>query len=163
MLPPAVIVHQLPQRVRLRVDEKRNDDEYFDSLIESLSSMGSITRFHTNRTVGSIVLVHEDTDWPIVHEELEKAQLFTIVDGPERQTPPAMAPLITRMKHVNRNLDEASLGSLDLQTTAFISLMLLTLHQAFRGQVLGPALPMLLHAWSILSKYKPEPGNAENE
>ena len=159
----AAIVHQLPQRVRLRILDRRNDDVFFDETIEKLSSMKSITQFHTNRTASSVVLIHEETEWPEVLDELEGLQLLTIVETPVKKAKPVMAPMIARMKRYDRNLDEVSLGSMDLQTVAFIALLLLTLRQASQGHVLGPALPMLMHAWSLARRFNVDEGDGSGK
>ena len=154
MLPEAYIVHQLPSRVRLRVNDMRNDDEFFDQVIEQLSSLQSLTNYYTNRAVGSIVLVYEDGSWAEVMQQLEEIGLFTLVDPPAHKNRPAIAPLLSNIRKLNQNIGQGSGGSIDLRTLALISLLLLTVRQALQGNLVGPALPLLISAWGLIDKYQ---------
>ena len=106
MLPEAYIVHQLPSRVRLRVNDMRNDDEFFDQAIEQLAGLDSLTNYYTNRAVGSIVLVYEDSSWAAVMQQLEELGLFTIVDPPARKNRPAIAPVLSNIRKLNQNIGQ---------------------------------------------------------
>ena len=54
-------------------------------------------------------------------------------------------------------LKSGTAGNVDLRTLAFLGLMGLTLHQVLRGQVLGPALPMLWNAFSLIGQINRSP------
>jgi hypothetical protein len=167
MLPDAYIVHQLPGRVRLRISGKRHDDAYFESAIEKLSTMSGLERFHSNRVSGCLVLHFDpELDWQDIATSLEAAELCRVVDAPPTRSPgPAMAPLLSGLGQVNQVISQGSGGRLDLRTTAYIGLLVLSIRQIMQGHVLGPALPMLLHAWSLADKFRfdPEQENAEPE
>jgi hypothetical protein len=63
---------------------------------------------------------------------------------------PAIEPLRSSLSGIGNLVREGTAGSVDLRTLAFIGMMGLTLHQILRGQVLGPALPMLWNAFSLI-------------
>ncbi|MDC8756526.1 HMA2 domain-containing protein [Janthinobacterium fluminis] len=52
----AVVVHQLPGRVRLSIPEKRGDDDYFRLLSRRFSGLEGVRNVKTNALAGSIVL-----------------------------------------------------------------------------------------------------------
>ena len=161
MLPEAYIVHQLSSRVRLRIDDMRNNNEFFDQVIEQLASLDSLTNYYTNRSVGSIVLVHEENSWQEVLQQLEGLKLFTLVNAPARTNRPAIAPLLSNIRKLNQNIDQGSGGSVDLRTLALISLLVLTIRQALQGNLVGPALPLLLSAWGLIDKYQPNQSGSQ--
>ena len=152
MLPGAYIVHQLNSRVRLRLDEMRHNDEFFDQAIDELSTLDCLSNFNTNRVSGSIVLHYADSEWSVVADELEKLNLFKIVKVEKKMRSPAMGPVLSNIHRLNREIYQGSNGRVDLRTIAYLALMLLTIRQILQGHILGPALPMLMHAWSLAEK-----------
>lgn len=162
MLPEAYIVHQLSSRVRLRLDEMRNNDDFFDRAIDKLSTLDSLSNFHTNRVSGCIVMHYPDREWSEVVEELEKLELFEIVDAKD-QTTPSMAPFLSNIHRLNRKIYQGSNSRVDLRTMAYLVLMVLTIRQVLHGHILGPALPMLMHAWSLAEKIDTFDHNLESE
>jgi hypothetical protein len=61
-------------------------------------------------------------------------------------------PLRSGLSGIEQALKSGTAGNVDLRTLAFLGLMGLTLHQVLRGQVLGPALPMLWNAFSLVGQ-----------
>lgn len=52
----AIIVHQIPGRIRFRLEERRGDQVFFSALAEKLANIDAIVRVKPNPVTGSVVL-----------------------------------------------------------------------------------------------------------
>jgi hypothetical protein len=68
------------------------------------------------------------------------------------QAAASFEPLRSSLSGIEQALKSGTAGGVDLRTLAFLGMMGLTLHQILRGQVLGPALPMLWNAFSLIGQ-----------
>lgn len=165
MPPVATIAHQVRGRMRLRIREKRQDHAYFEETCVCLEALPGIDQVLTNSNTGSIVILHELQDNDELQARIHKTGLFALTADTKPQAP-AIEPLRSGLSDIGYLLREGSSGSVDLRTLAFLGMMGLTLHQIMRGQVLGPALPMLWNAFSLIGRVnnaQPEPGPDSNE
>jgi hypothetical protein len=156
MPPVASIVHQVRGRMRLRVLEKRQDADYFELTRARLESLPGVDRVTTNSSTGSIVLYHELPDNDILREQLFNSGCF-VFGTKTAQPAPSFEPLRSGLSAIEQGLRSGTAGSVDLRTIAFLGMMGLTLHQVLRGQVLGPALPMLWNAFSLIGQINRSP------
>jgi hypothetical protein len=151
MPPVASIVHQVRGRMRLRVLEKRQDPDYFEAAQTQLESLPGVERVTVNSCTASIVLYHELPDNDILRDQLFSSGYF--VFGTETaQAAASFEPLRSSLSGIEQALKSGTAGGVDLRTLAFLGMMGLTLHQILRGQVLGPALPMLWNAFSLIGQ-----------
>jgi len=58
-LPRARVVHALPGRTRLRIEEKRGDAAYFASLSAALATLPGVEQVSAAALTGSLVVRHE--------------------------------------------------------------------------------------------------------
>ena len=151
MPPLAHIVHQTRCRVRLRIAEKRKDPDYFEEVGEQLETVSGILEFRTNSATGCIILQHPEQTWPELEPQLEQLGLFEISGTPETGKP-AMESLATGLSRVDKAVTAGSGGRVDLKTLAYLGLMAITISQAMRGQLLGPAIPLLFTAMSLVDR-----------
>ncbi|MGD8312163.1 MAG: hypothetical protein PVJ66_06160 [Gammaproteobacteria bacterium] len=164
MFPVACIVHQVRGRIRLRIREKRQDETYFEDARSLLESLPGIVQVSVNSSTASIVMHHELPNNDVLLERLDDCGLFVLGTESAQQTT-TFAPLRNGLSGIEQALKSGTAGSVDLRTLAFLGMMGLTLHQILRGQVLGPALPMLWNAFSLIdraSSTPPEPGPVED-
>lgn len=162
MQPQAHIVHQLKHRVRLRVPDQRGDPFWFEEVCEKLATLDSLSQYNTNTTTGCIVLHFPDSDWETVQDQVLALEVLELVDAPIADIP-AMQPLLMGIKELDKTVASGSAGRVDLRTLAFLVLMVMAVRQIMRGQVLGPALPMLVSAWTLAEKFGSQPGNGEQD
>jgi hypothetical protein len=148
-LPLAHIVHRLQGRVRLRVREKCQDLEYFEEVRERLGELSEIADIKINGTTGSILLQHPETPYSELEALLDDLQLFELTTAPE-PAPSALSPVLSGLSGVNQALSHGSAGSVDLRALAFLAVMGLVIRQVLRGQLIGPALPMIVMALNLL-------------
>jgi hypothetical protein len=152
MKPPlARIVHQTRSRVRLRIAEKRKDPGYFEDLRDQLATVPGITELKINSTTGCVVLLHPELPWSELEPGLRMAELFEITDTPEPARP-ALEPLTSGLSRMDQAVTSGTDGSVDLRTLAYVGLMGFTISQALRGELLGPAIPLLFNAMSLLDR-----------
>jgi hypothetical protein len=152
MPPLARIIHQTRSRVRLRIGEKRKDPEYFEQVGNQLGSVSGISELRTNSNTGCILLLHPEQTWAELEPQLQQLGLFEITEAAEPEKP-ALEPLLEGFSRINQALTAGSSGRVDLRTLTYIGMMALTINQIMRGQVLGPALPMLWNALSLVERF----------
>ena len=158
MAPIARIIHQTRSRVRLRIEEKRKDPEFFEQVRNQLDSVSGIMEFKINSITGCIVISHPEQSWPELEEQLGELGLFEIAHAqepgiPETAESTAFGPLQYSLSRIDQTLSAGSAGKIDLRTLAYIGLMVFTIRQIMKGQVLGPALPMLWNALSLADRF----------
>lgn len=126
MLPVAVIEHQAPGRVRLRVPSKRGDQAFFDAVAEGLAGHPLVDGLRTDPRLGSVIVTHREGAEAILAAAAERGA-FQIGGRPAaasgREPRPTRAEL------------------LELAATIFSLLGLLQL----RRQPMGPATE---HCWN---------------
>ena len=118
--------------------------------------LAGIDEVRTNSTTGSIILLHSLENNTELLKRLPQLALFEITDCQQHDAS-AFTPLRSGLTGIEQLLRNGTAGSVDLKTVAFIGVMGLTLHQIMRGQVLGPALPMLWNAFSLINRMNSEP------
>ncbi|MGD8618514.1 MAG: hypothetical protein PVH54_04930 [Gammaproteobacteria bacterium] len=156
----ACIVHQIRGRMRLRIREKRQNTGFFDAVITQLESLPGIERVTVNTSTGSVILYHELPNNEMLVEQLLDTGMFVFSAETVRQSS-VFNPLRSSLSGIEQAIKSGTAGNVDLRTLAFLGMMGLTLHQVLRGQVLGPALPMLWNAFSLIghiNNTQPEPG-----
>ena len=148
MLPQAHIVHQLRGRVRLRITEKRQEPEYFADVCSRIEALDGVTEVSANPTTGSLLLLHPDLSFADLEAQLQTLGLFEIVAASApRQS--ALMPVFGGIASIDEGLAAGTSGSFDLRTLAVIGLVGVAVHQLYRGNIVGPAIPMLLSALDL--------------
>lgn len=148
MLPKALIVHQIRDRVRLRINERKDDPEFFEQIRDQLVSISVIKEVEINSTTASILLLHPSSHWSEVETKLRELKLFEIVKHIEQD--PALSHLMSSVSKIEKRISDFSSGSIDLRTLAFIILSGLALRQIVRGEILGPGIPLLWSAMGLV-------------
>jgi len=148
----AYIVHQIPGRVRLRIRDKRQDPAYFEALCRQLQPLDCLEDVRVNSNTGSIILRHAETPYAEVETELRQLRLFEIAEGPEPETP-ALRPLQSGLSKLDQLIREESLGVANLRTIVIVAAVLLAIRQFRRGNLLGPAVPLLWNALELAGRF----------
>ena len=148
----AYIVHQISSRVRLRIRSKRQDQAYFDELCRKLQALDCIEDVRVNCNTGSIILRHPETSYAEVETELQQLRLFELAEGPEPETP-ALRPLVSGISKIDQLIREESAGIANIRTIVVVAAVLLAIRQFRRGELLGPALPLLWNALELAGRF----------
>ncbi len=137
--------------MRLQVREKRKDRAYFETVRPQLEALADIDEVRVNSTTGSIVLLFSLQTHAELKNRLQQLALFEIAEEVRQETT-AFTSLDSGLTGLEQVLKSGTAGSMDLRTVAFIGMMGLTIHQILRGNILGPALPMLWNAFSLVDR-----------
>ncbi len=144
---PARLVHRLPGRVRLKIDGRRGERDWFDAVAVELALVESIRAVDANPLTGSLLIRH---DGPLERllGELAARGLICVANPQPCEIPLALR-LSERAERVDAGLRRATAGELDLKGAALLALLLLAGVQALRGQLAGPAVSLLWYASSL--------------
>jgi hypothetical protein len=127
----ARVAHRSTGRLRLRLPRRRHDLPYFLHLYEDLNGQPEIDEVNINPATGSVLVwfdpLHEDT----LADALSRGGLLRVRDG---DLHPA---------HVERHRFHMSLN--DMRIIVFLIMTALSIHQLLKGQLLAPAITMLLY------------------
>ncbi len=148
MLPRAYIIHQLRGRLRLRITEKRQDPDYIQEVCGKLESLPGVAEVSFNETTGSLLLLHPELGFAELEPQLLELALFELVNGPEPKSP-LLNPVWQGFSWFDQAISSGSAGNIDLRSLAFLGLLGLSAQQIYRGNIVGPAIPMLLGALNM--------------
>jgi hypothetical protein len=151
MIPSAHIVHQVRGRLRLQVREKRKDIAYFETVRSRLDSLADIDEVRVNTTTGSIVMLHSLPEHDELTGQLQQLELFEITEA-RQPGPTGLDTVGSGLADIEQLIKSGTAGSVDLKTVAYVCMMGLTVHQIMRGQILGPAMPMLWDAIRLIDR-----------
>ena len=148
MLPQAHIVHQLRGRLRLKIKEKRQDPEYFTTLCSRIESLDGVEEVSVNLTTGSVLLLHPQQPFAELEPQLIALEMFELVAAPPpRQS--ALMPVFDGIAQLDEGLADGTSGNYDLRTLAVLGLIAAAVYQLYRGNIAGPAIPMLISALDL--------------
>ncbi len=152
-LPRAVILHNVPGRLRLRVPERRRDPGYFQRLAEALGALETVTRVSSNPRLGSVLIEHtEDAEGRIASHGVTEG-LF-VLDTEVNQE--SLAELVHRgVDVVDARLREASAGWLDLRSLGILGMTWIGAGQVFRGHSFPAGFSMFWHVTTVINHAKP--------
>ncbi len=157
MIPRAQIVHQVRGRLRLRIQERRKDTEYFETVREHLEDLPGVESVRVNSVTGSVLLLHPELDFDQLAPRLSDSELFQLLAGPPPEVP-AFAPLQSGLAGIDRLVGEGSGGGVDLRTIAFMITMGMAIRQVMRGQIMVPAFTLMWHAMDLVFRKAGESG-----
>lgn len=144
---PARLVHRLPGRVRLKVDGRRGDRDWFDAVALELALVETIRSVEASPLTGSLLIHHEGPLERLVDELAGRG--LVRVETLEPREVPLPHRLAERAAAVDAGLRRATAGELDLRGAALLGLLALAIVQAARGQLAGPAVSLLWYASSL--------------
>ncbi|MEA3274230.1 MAG: hypothetical protein U9Q81_02825 [Pseudomonadota bacterium] len=152
MQPQARIVHQTRERLRLRIPEKRKDLPFFLDLYDELRRIPGVTEVVANPMTGSLLLRFPDGYGSAVTSVLAKSPRLCL-GGTGAHGKQAPSPTAHSFGGIDRVFAEAGRVT-DLRTVLFLLVLGLTVRQVLRGQILAPALTMLIYGVNLVSSFK---------
>jgi hypothetical protein len=160
MIPRAQIVHQVRGRLRMRIQERRKDVDYFEAVRQHLEDLPGVESVRVNSVTGSVLLLHPELDFDELAPRLCDSDLFQLLAGPPPEVP-AFAPLQGGLAGIDRLLGEGTGGGVDLRTVAFIVTMGMAIRQVMRGQIMVPAFTLMWHAMDLVFRNSGESGESD--
>jgi hypothetical protein len=150
------VAHHIPgHRIRIRVPHKKRDNTFFQSVSTQLNGIDGVKASVTPET-GSI-LVHYQGDLAQLLISAAEAGLSELIDLEMGNEPlePLADRLLSQVGAVEQKLLASTGGQVDGRTFAMFGLMLAAGVQVFRGQLFGPAVPLLWYTAEIIRSYIP--------
>jgi hypothetical protein len=127
----ARVAHRSTGRLRLRLPQRRHDLPFFLELYESLHTQPEIDDVTINPATGSVLLWFDPAREAALDAALTRSGLLRIDDS-------ELHP-----EHAERHLFHVSVN--DMRIIIFLIMTALSIHQLLKGQLLAPALTMLLY------------------
>lgn len=147
--PKAFIAHATPGRVRLRVPERRYDDEFFSAVRQQISTWPGIDDVRVNPITASVLVLFSDPAAALLYAQT--SDLFELSD---REVVPHEELLADsageKMQSTSRWIRELTGGVADPRSIMFVALALAAIYAIYRGNIRTPAFTLLLYAGAIL-------------
>lgn len=143
------VVHQLPGRVRLRASGAALTAKDLSRLTEAIARVPGVIACVGRLVTGSLIVEH-DGDFSAVADQAAAQGLFELAEAPE----PKPVGLIAEegLTYADLRLRELSNGQFDLRSTLGTLLIGLAVLQLARGQIVGPAMTLLLQSLDLLTR-----------
>jgi hypothetical protein len=151
MAPLARVVHALPGRKRLRIDEKRGDEAYFATVEQALNDEPGVVAVETNCRTGSVV-VHHRTDEPSALQHAEEQGLFRVSPeaGPSAFAAPSVAASAPPTGKASRPKPKAArTNGAKLRPLIIMGWVGLGIAQAIEGNIAVPAIAAFWYAYLL--------------
>ena len=143
------IVHQLPGRVRLRVSGEALTAEDLTRLTEAIARVPGVIVCVGRLVTGSLIVEH-DGDFSAVADQAASQGLFELAEAPEAKPVGLIAE--EGLTYADLRLRELSNGQFDLRSTLGTLLIGLAILQLARGQIVGPAMTLLVQSLDLLTR-----------
>jgi hypothetical protein len=148
----AHVVHHIPGRVRLRVPAKRRHHAFFHDVKQRLEGCDAVSSVAVNPASGSVLIRYEGS----IEELLAQAAVAGLLEFLEvTEELPLLEPiadqLVESLGHVDRHITRSTGGALDGRSALLIAFVAAAVWQSLRGQLFGPAVPLLWYAAQALS------------
>jgi hypothetical protein len=132
----------------------KRDSDYFSRLKEYLSPLPGVEKIEVNPVTGSVLVLHSIDlksveDLKLVSDYSEMGGLFKIV-VPETSSVSLAQGLADAFAGLNEKVKEATAGTVDIPTVAFLVLVGASMVSLSEGVVAVPAITALWYAGSIL-------------
>jgi hypothetical protein len=160
MIPRAQIVHQVQGRLRLRIQERRKDADYFEAVREHLEDLPGVESVRVSSVTGSVLVLHPELEFDALAPRLWDCELFHLLAGPPPEVP-SFAPLQSGLAGIDRLLGEGTGGGVDLRTIVFIATMGMAISQIMRGQIMAPAFNLMWNAMGLVLRNAGDSGGSE--
>ena len=143
----AVVVHQLPGRVRLSIPEKRGDSDYFRMLYQRLSGVDGVRSVKTNAVAGSILLQFSG----VLQEVLRSAGAPGLFELDGAAVSGARAPALASARPP-QPFNLVSGREITPMFMAGVLFSAIGLVQSFRGRLMVPAATAFWYATSTFQQ-----------
>jgi hypothetical protein len=154
-LPRASVCSRSPDRLRIRIDSRKGDPEFFRGVVENLSTSRAFRRLEANALTGSVLLVGEDLTIEAIADHARARRLFDLAaDRSDEQALPLLSRVVPPVQAADRKLLDLTGGRVDLPSGIFLALVLAGVYQIIRGQFrVPPWYTAFWYAFGLLSMF----------
>jgi hypothetical protein len=148
MAPDAICSHQIRGRLRIRVDGRRGQAEYFARVKERMLACRGLTHVEVNPSTASILILH-DVDVETIAGYAEQHALF-VLTAASMDTVVIQQRAAEGLGDLDRFFKALSGGTVDLGSVLFLLLVGMGMAQVLEGQVMVPAVTLFWYALTSL-------------
>jgi len=146
--PEALLVHDTPGRVRLRVAEKRGDRAYFLAAQRALSSCPSVRHVSVSPLTGSLLILHSGELSALASFARDQA-VFELSPKP---LPDTFSSIQAEVRRLDTRLRAGSQERWGVAGLTFFGLLGASVWQLTQGRVLPPTLTLLFQALNVFKQ-----------
>lgn len=136
LLPEAHISHRISSRIRIKIQSKKGDPDYFSHVKKEFSDYGRLESVEVNTSTGSLLLVAVEINKEDVAKFANSKDLFDLKE--EQAHMPLSRKLMEPVECVSKTLHRSTKGEIDLPGLAFLSLLGVGVYQVARGNFVAP-------------------------
>jgi hypothetical protein len=137
VLPIGYICHSSSGRLRIRVPDRKRDDQFFFSVEQVFHKSGQVASVQVRPLTASILLTGEQVAPDVIDRIGAKNKLFQL-SAPEPKES-ISNKLIAPMDRLNRNVQQFTGGEVDMQDVLFLLLVGFGLYGLIKGDLRRPA------------------------
>jgi hypothetical protein len=151
-LPQARVSHFTTGRLRIKIPEKRRDEEFFDTVKGRLATWNSIDRIEVNAVTASVLMYFSDVGRLFAENALRNDLFAVDYEALEAdfETQPLTEWAKGRWTDADLALRRWTSGAADIRTAIFVTLLMAGTYQLFRGNIAAPAATLLWYAGDML-------------
>jgi hypothetical protein len=150
-LPGALICHQSPQRLRIKIASRKGNAGYFEKLQATLASWRTFDKLEANALTGSVLIVDDQIDVNEIAEYAGSRNLFDLMHRNNSHSP-MTTQLVSHLENLNKNIRKLSTGEMDLAGILLLTLLISGLAELLRGNIRMP--PWYTAFWYAFGIYK---------
>lgn len=152
MVPIARVIHRTPERMRIRVDSRKGDADYFAGLKRSFTDRFNFQALTVNHLTGSVLIVDPSIDPSAVAEHAAENGLFDLQElHPPRYV--LARKVSSPVTALNRSVERLSGGDVDMAGLVFIALFVYGVVEILRGNLRRPPwYTALWYAFGVFTK-----------
>lgn len=135
-LPHAQICHRIPGRVRVKIPRRRYDEAYFLRVQDELARCSYVASVDVNPSTGSVLVFHHGGLDSVV-EFARRKQLFELTSFHPPKTIPLGKRTSLELAAMDRRLQRATDGALDISGLAFVTMGVLGVAATLAGDLSG--------------------------
>jgi Heavy metal associated domain 2 len=153
--PRAELCHYSPGRIRLRIRDRRWDEDFFQHVKDVVGTWPGVAQVEVN-PISAGVLVHFTGSPLDLAQRAAESGLFALDTAALAQ--PAAGPSLDRARaefnRIDRQVRELTGGGADLRALVVLALLMGGIYQLFRGNVAAPAVTLLWYAGDALGLWR---------
>jgi hypothetical protein len=151
------VAHATSGRTRIRWAGDAAEKGDVAEIAQNIAGIEGVDQASPRVTTGSIIIEHEQAEWPEIRSRLEDRLSLKI--GPSAVAEPGTA--IDTLNHGVDRINGALKGiNTDLGSLSIFLLLVLAVTQAVRGQVMGSSVSFLWYAVTIIMTSRGTAGTA---
>jgi hypothetical protein len=136
-LPEANIHHHSPQRLRLKINARKGNNDYFRELRDKLASLQHFRELTVNALTGSVLLIDDHLEIEAVAAFAESHHLFNLT-AKESNPSPLAHQAVHPIQNLNQLIGQYTGGYADLTSILFVLLTGLGVYDIVRGKAKLP-------------------------